>query len=307
RARRMRPDDEPRKIIFYERALQPSYDVYAKRTGRLVDYEIDLTREFFELIPRARAEMRPVAAKLKAVDLSQLKYRLTIKNEKGKREVFEAELREAIQSIETQAEEVKRSELRTLITGRTQDEFRVVTAGLENKLTAQIDELMRGLGVSEFRSTFEQKSLYIVELPRGVRTTEVRSDLESLLHQLPQHVQVAVFGHVAAMTGLTDERLHVYKTRTELQDAQELVSFNLKSPNRIQIVADSSIFGPTLYDAYKSVLGSAAKLAQVEGRVVEFSEQGKVQGGRRLIITLTDLAESFQLEAKTREALVRAA
>ena len=51
RTRGYRPDEEARMNIFYERALQPSYDAYDARTGPLVDYYLDLSREFFEIIP----------------------------------------------------------------------------------------------------------------------------------------------------------------------------------------------------------------------------------------------------------------
>jgi predicted NBD/HSP70 family sugar kinase len=52
RARKLRPEDEPRKIVFYERALQPSYEAYAARTAHQIGYEIDLTRERFQLVPQ---------------------------------------------------------------------------------------------------------------------------------------------------------------------------------------------------------------------------------------------------------------
>jgi|GEM_PF-1340325 len=63
RQRGHRADEEARMNIFYERALQPSYDAYDARTRELVDYQLDLSREFFEVIPNSnRSELREMTA-----------------------------------------------------------------------------------------------------------------------------------------------------------------------------------------------------------------------------------------------------
>ncbi|MFZ5801692.1 MAG: HEAT repeat domain-containing protein [Candidatus Omnitrophota bacterium] len=54
RSRHLKPAEELRKLVFYDRALQPSYERYTKETAALFDYEIDLTREFFSLVPNAK-------------------------------------------------------------------------------------------------------------------------------------------------------------------------------------------------------------------------------------------------------------